>query len=336
MKIICNSLKKAVTNLPSLRMPLFSTYLRSRLLCASLRLAAGLLMIVLLGLPVLAQSASANLSSTITDPTGALLSGSTVVIAGGNQNARSTQKADSKGYFSIGNLQPGSYVLTVSHDGFKTQVINPLVLNANDTQLISIKLQLGDSTETVNVTGESTMVNTSGAVSNVIDQQLIDDLPLDGRSIQTLITLSPGVQTVAVDPSGGQPGQFSVNGLRSSTNYFTVDGVSANFAAAPYGGYGGLNASTSGAVAANDQQGSFASVVPLDDLEEFQIQTSTFAPEFGKYPGAQVSLVTRSGQNRFHRPLFEYFRNDALDSNDWFSDYFSWEVHGHQLKFGAD
>jgi len=271
----------------------------------------------------LAQSTTANLSGTITDPTGALLPGSIVTIVSASQNVRSTQKADGKGYFSIGNLQPGNYVVTVSHAGFKTQVINGLSLNANDTQSITIRLKLGESAETVTVEGESTMVNTSGAVSNVIDRQLIDDLPLDGRSIQSLITLSPGVQTVAVDPTGGEPGQFSVNGMRSSMNYFTVDGVSANFAAAPYGGFGGLNGSTSGAVASTDQQGSFAAIAPLDDLEEFQIQTSTFAPEFGRYPGAQISLVTRSGQNKFHGSLFEYFRNDVIDANDWFSDYFS-------------
>jgi hypothetical protein len=282
-----------------------------------------LICVLLLGMPAVAQTTSANLSGTVTDPTGAFLPGATVVAASTDQNVRSTQTSDKKGYFSISNLQPGNYVLTVSHEGFRTEVLHKITLNANDTQSISVKLVVGSTGEYVNVTDQSTLVNTSGAVSNVIDQQLIDDLPLDGRSIQSLITLSPGVQTVTVDSTGGQPGQFSVNGLRSSTNYFTVDGVSANFAAAPYGGYGGLNASTAGGIGSTDQQGSFAAIAPLDDLEEFQIQTSTFAPEFGRYPGAQISLVTRSGQNHFHGSLFEYFRNDALDANDWFSDYFN-------------
>ena len=320
IKIADCSLEKAV---PGLLSPLTSspgTPRRARKVC--LRVGAALLATLLIGIPAIAQSTSANLSGAVTDPTGALLPGATVEVASTGQNFQATQKTDGKGYFSVGNLQPGSYVLTVSHAGFKTLVRRGLVLNANDTQSISVKLQVGESTQTVDVTCECNLVNTSGAVSNVIDRQLIDDLPLDGRSIQSLITLSPGVQTVTVDPTGGQPGQFSVNGMRSSMNYFTVDGVSANFAAAPYGGYGGLNASTSGGVGAMDQQGSFAAIAPLDDLEEFQIQTSSFAPEFGRNPGAQISLVTRSGANRFHGSLFEYFRNDVVDSKDWFDDYF--------------
>lgn len=285
--------------------------------------ATAVLVCVAMALPAVAQTASANLSGTITDPTGAVIPGATVVAASADQNVKSTQVSDKKGYFSISNLQPGNYVLTVSREGFRTEVLHSITLDANGTQSMMVKLVVGSKGEVVDVTDQSTLVNTSGAVSNVIDQQLIHDLPLDGRSLQTLITLSPGVQTVAVDPSGGEPGQFSVNGMRSSTNYFTVDGVSANFAAAPYGGYGGLNASTAGSIGATDQQGSFAAIAPIDDLEEFQIQTSTFAPEFGRYPGAQISLVTRSGHNNFHGSLFEYFRNDALDANDWFSDYFS-------------
>gem|GEM_PF-121950 len=296
--------------------------MQSRLRRVWLRGGMALLAILLIGLPALAQSTSADLSGTITDPTGALLPGSTVVAASSDQTVRSTQVSDGKGYFSITNLQPGNYVLTVSHVGFKTQVIHRITLNANDTRSIAVKLQIGSAGEYVNVTGESTLVNTSGAVSNTIDKQLIDDLPLDGRSIQTLITLSPGVQAVPVDPSGGNPGQFSVNGIRSDMNYFTVDGVSANFAASAPGGNGSIDAATAGGTPATDVNGSFFNLASIDDLQEFQIQTSSFAPEFGRNPGAQVSLVTRSGGNKFHGSLFEYFRNDALDAADWFSDYF--------------
>jgi hypothetical protein len=109
--------------------------------------------------------------------------------------------------------------------------------------------------------------------------------------------------------------------MRSNANYFTVDGVSANFGAAAYGGYGGLNDASAGSTPSNDIAGSFANLVSIDDLQEIQIQTSTYAPEFGRSPGAQISMVTRSGENKFHGALYEYFRNDALDATDWFANY---------------
>jgi len=109
--------------------------------------------------------------------------------------------------------------------------------------------------------------------------------------------------------------------MRSNANYFTVDGVSANFGASAYGGYGGLNDASAGSTPSTDVVGSFANLVSIDDLQEIQIQTSTYAPEFGRSPGAQISMVTRSGENKFHGVLYEYFRNDALDATDWFANY---------------
>ena len=113
------------------------------------------------------------------------------------------------------------------------------------------------------------------------------------------------------------PGQFSVNGQRTSTNYFTVDGVSANFGTNNFAGY---NPAVAGAVPATSMQGSFSNLVSVDALQEFKIQTSTFSPEFGRSPGAQVSLVTRSGENLYHGSAYNYFRNDALDANDYFNN----------------
>ena len=317
---IINCLSKKVASLPLSQRRFLFRYIHGMATCGRIPI---LLVSATVGLSALGQSTSASLSGTVTDPTGAVVIGTMVVGSSVDKTIHVQQVTDGKGYFTLTNLPPGQYLLVVSHEGFRKEVIEKLTLNANDTQSVAIKLQVGSVTDSVTVADSSTLVNTSGAVSNVIDRQLIEDLPLDGRSIQSLITLSPGVQAVPVSASGNNPGQFSVNGMRSDMNYFTVDGVSGNFAASAAGGNGGIDSATAGGTPSTDVQGSFSNLVPLDDMQQIQIQTSSFAPEFGRNPGAQISLVTRSGQNKFHGSLFEYFRNDFLDAEDWFSDYFN-------------
>ena len=185
-----------------------------------------------------------------------------------------------------------------------------------DALAINFTLPIGAASETVTVTGGTPLVNTeSGSVSTVIDRQFVENLPLNGRSFNTLMQLTPGVTIV---PAGlTSPGQFSVNGQRADANYFTVDGVSANFgstisvSSGPSGG---------GAVPAFSALGGTSSLVSVDAVEEFRVETSSFAPEFGRAPGGQVVITTRSGTNQFHGSVFEYFRNDVLDANDWFAN----------------
>ena len=120
--------------------------------------------------------------------------------------------------------------------------------------------------------------------------------------------------TTAVDDQG----QFSVNGQRADANYFTVDGVSANFGVT---GFPQLLQSAGGGLPALSALGGTNSLVSVDAMQEFRVQTSSFAPEFGRTPGGQISIATRSGTNAFHGTLFDYFRNSALDANDWFSNF---------------
>jgi hypothetical protein len=150
----------------------------------------------------------------------------------------------------------------------------------------------------------------------LIDHTFVDNFPLNGRSFQTLIMLTPGVVVTAT--AFDDQGQFSVNGQRADANYFTVDGVSANFGVT---GYFPLVQSAGGALPALSALGGTNSLVSVDDMQEFRIQTSSFAPEFGRTPGGQISIVTRSGTNSFHGTAFEYFRNSVLDANDWFANY---------------
>ena len=281
-----------------------------------------LLLLVSPVVPSLAQTGiSATLSGTVTDRQGGVIPGAVVELDNADQGIKLTTKTGSNGGFSEVALRPGRYLLLASHAGFDATVVRNITLSANDNVALQVVLKVGGGNQSVTVNDRPSLINLSPAVSNTIDRELVAALPLDGRSIQSLITLNPGVQLAPVDGGGGNPGQFSVNGMRSNANYFTVDGVSANFGAASYGGFGGINDAASGSTPSTDVIGSFANLVSVDDLQEIQIQTSTYAPEFGRSPGAQISMVTRSGTNSFHGALFEYFRNDALDATDWFSNY---------------
>src|SRR6185312_4521657 len=199
---------------------------------------------------------------------------------------------------------------------FKTLIKPDIVLNVQDALAINFTLPVGALSETVTVEGGAPLVNTQdAAVSTVVDRNFAENLPMNGRSFQSLIQLTPGVVTVPTNGSDG--GQFSVNGQRSSSNYWTVDGVSANIGVSatntPGSGLGGALSSFSA-------QGGTNSLVSVDAMEEFRIQTSTIAPEFGRTPGAQIFISTRSGTNQFHGTAFDYVRNDFLDANDWFAN----------------
>ncbi len=149
----------------------------------------------------------------------------------------------------------------------------------------------------------------------MIDRQFVENQPLNGRSFQTLVELSPGV--VLTSSNLPNPGQFSVNGQRAGSNYFTVDGVSANFGSTASVT---LYETAGGGVPSYSALGTTSSLASVDAVQEFSIQTSTYAPEFGRQPGAQVSLITRSGTNEFHGSLFDYVRNDIFDANNYFAN----------------
>src|SRR5262249_32131031 len=158
-----------------------------------------------------------------------------------------------------------------------------------------IQLKTGDIKEVVNITGEAPLINESPAVGTVVDRQFVANIPLNGRSFQSLITLTPGVVAVPGAVTG-QQGEVSVNGQRTEANYYMVDGVSANtgsFAASNVRG-------ASGNVPSETALGTTQSLVSLDALQEFRIQTSSYSAEFGRTPGGQISLVSRSGTNDWH------------------------------------
>ncbi|MGH9466821.1 MAG: TonB-dependent receptor domain-containing protein [Terriglobales bacterium] len=285
-------------------------------------LAAAVAAVLALGAGTLwAQSTSATLSGTVLDPDHAVVPAARVTVIRAATSLRREQMTDRRGLFSLTGLPPGRYEVLVSHAGFRRAEIKNVVLNANAVVSLPVMLSVGSARQEVTVNDRPALVNLSMSVSNTIDRRLVGSLPLNGQSFQALITLSPGVQLAPIYGTGGNPGQFSVNGMRSNANYFTVDGVSANFGSAAYGGYGGLNDASTGATAALSINGSFSDLVSADDLQEITVQTSTFSPKYGRSPGAQVAMVTRSGSNQFHGDLFEYLRNNVLDATDYFSQY---------------
>lgn len=259
------------------------------------------------------QSATATLSGTVVDPNGAIVPGATVTITNPATSFTRDVQANSAGVFTFPSLAPGTYNITARREGFATTETRDVVLNVNDKVSLQIQLKVGDIGEIVQVTAEPSLIDESPAVSTTVDRTLVANLPLPGRSFQGLIALSPGVVITASNP--GEQGQFSVNGQRASSNAFSIDGVSANF-----GGASGANLRqfASGSLPAFSAQGGTNSLVSVDAVQEFTIQTSTYAAEFGRQPGAQISILTRSGTNKFTGAIFEYFRNDALDATDWF------------------
>jgi hypothetical protein len=211
--------------------------------------------------------------------------------------------------------------MQVDKPGFQHLVQGNLTLHVGDRVQMNLALAVGSTKETVTVQGNPELLNTNDAsVSTVIGRQTVENMPLNGRSFQSLLDLMPGVNSInpmSVTPGNVQnaQGQFTVNGQRADANYFIVDGVGANTGVSSGGllGQGGT-----GSLPGTTALGGFNGLVSIDALEEFRITTSSFAPEYGRTPGGEVLLLTRSGSNSFHGDIFDYFRNTLLDANDWF------------------
>jgi hypothetical protein len=263
-----------------------------------------------------AQSTNGSIAGRVTDPSKAVIANAKVAAINAGTNVRYEGASNDSGDYYLTNLPPASYRIEIEKPGFQKLIKPDVILHVQDALAIDFEMTLGSASESITVqTGAAGLNTESATVSTVIDRTFVENLPLNGRSFQTLILLTPGavVTVTAFDDQG----QFSVNGQRADANYFTVDGVSANFGVT---GYFPLVQAGGGALPALSVSGGTNSLVSVDAMQEFRIQTSSFAPEFGRTPGGQISILTRSGTNNFHGTLFEYFRNSVLDANDWFSN----------------
>jgi hypothetical protein len=275
--------------------------------------------------PALAQESNARVSGIVTDPSKAVITAANVVAVNIDTNARFPAKTNGSGIYVLPGLPVGDYRIEVEHTGFKSIVEPGIVLHTQDALELNFEMALGSASETVTVNAFTT--NDSPAVSMTVDREFIENMPLNGRSFQDLIQLAPGT----VDAGFGY---YSVDGQRSDSNNYTVDGVSANLGGFINGGIG--LSSISGSAPAQTMLDTTQSLASVDSLQEFTIQTSGYTAEYGRNPGGQVQFTTRSGANDIHGSLFEYLRNTAFDANSFANDFYKDpQTAEHQNDFGG-
>ncbi len=269
-------------------------------------------LLLLFAVTAFAQTESARISGRVTDLTGAVIVGAQCKITNIETDVSTATTTNEDGIYVLPDLHPATYRLTIQKEGFRTVVQPSLQLFVQDAINENFTLAIGPASESVTVLGDIFGLQTdSAAVSTVVDQQLVANMPLNGRSFQPLMALTPGI--VFTSQNLGQ-GQFSANGQRSDANYFTVDGVSANFGV----NISGLGQTLGAAIPGYTAQGGTNGLVSVDAMQEFRIETSSYPPEFGHTPGAQISIVTKSGGNQFHGTAFDYLRNDVFDARNYF------------------
>jgi hypothetical protein len=272
-----------------------------------------LMILLLVAVCAFAQTDSARISGRVTDQTDAVIVGAECKITNIETDVSITTITNEDGIYVIPDLRPAIYRLIIQKDGFRTVVQPELQLYVQDAVNENFKLTIGSVSDTSTVVDETPMLQTdSVAVSTVVDQQFVKNMPLNGRSFQSLIALTPGVVFTSQNLGDGQ---FSTNGQYSNANYFMVDGVSANFGVR----ISGLGQTLGGATPGLTAQGGTNGVVSVDAMQEFRVQTSSYAPEFGRTLGAQISIVTKSGANQFHGLAFDYVRNDIFDARNYFN-----------------
>ena len=247
-----------------------------------------------------AQTGTSRIGGTVKDATGAVVPGAKVTALEKRTQFSANTTANTEGDFLFTNLQPGLYMLTVESQGFRTAVLNDIELTVSSTVTQTVKLEVGQTTESVAVEANSAVVQTTDSdISRSLNMKDVDLLPQLNRTPITLAIFQPGVQ---IDVRAGQDASFShVNGLRQGSNNSMLDGIDVNDSSVPRLGL---------SLTANN----------TDSVEEFNVITAAGKAENGRNAGAQIQLVTRSGTNMFHGAAFDYLRNTDLNANDFFNN----------------
>jgi hypothetical protein len=270
---------------------------------------------LILAFPLQSQEYS-HLSGLILDPSDAGVPGTMISAINEDTGFRRIAYSRSDGGYTVASLEPGTYKVTARKAGFVTIIRFGVKIEVSQPARLDFTLHVGSMQETITVEGTQPLLNTEdGSLGTLVARDEIEHLPLNGRGLISLLELAPG--TVVTPATRGEAGQFTVNGQRPNTHYFTVDGVSANNGVSA----GGLPAqSTGGSLPGMTAFGSLHSLISLDALDEFRVQTSSPIPEFGRLPGAQISLSSRAGTNEFHGSVLYFFRHEVLGANDWFAN----------------
>src|SRR5262247_1068945 len=250
------------------------------------------------------QTVGAVLQGTVSDITGAVLPGATVAIKNSATGGSIEVLTDERGRYLAALLQPGEYEIQVSLTGFQTISRRGVRLAVGQNAVVDIKLDVGQITREIDVVADVNPINlTSAALSGLVNDKQIRDLPLNGRSFQQLALLQPGVTAALAagnDVVGGRTPKITINGARPEQNNFLLDGTDINNVY-------------------NKTPGSVAGVLlGVDAVLEFQVLTNAYSAEFGRSAGGVINAVTRSGENRVHASAFEFLRNSALDAKNFF------------------
>ena len=250
-----------------------------------------------------AQQITGNIRGTVTDPSGAVIRGATVTAQQVETGLSRVTTTDRDGNYILLELPVGHYHLQVSAKGFQEHVQDGITLNVNETASVSAHLAVGSEKQQVVVSADAELIEpTVTSMGKVVQQQELEDLPLNGRNFAQLGLLQPGVVplTPGIAEAGGslRNGQaYAVNGQRPESNNFLIDGAN-NF---------------------NGVDGGFVLKPPVDAISEFRIITHSANAEFGGSLGSTTNVITRSGTNQLHGTLWEFLRNDAFDATNYFA-----------------
>jgi len=280
-----------------------------------------LLLVTLLVASVLRADVTGSIQGVVRDRTQAAISGATLTVVNAQTNFRQQTISGADGSYRFLALPPGTYQVTASSAGFREFTATDVIVKVNDQLQVDITLQVGSVNEKVSIVANAVQVQTeSTQLGDVIDSKKMLALPLNGRSFVDLLGLQAGVapgtaETIQQDrPVSGilNSGNISVNGQRETSNAYLVNG---------------------GDVSEGRNLG--AGLVPnLDSIEEFRLITNSFDAEYGKFSGAVVNAITKSGTNGFHGDVFEFLRNDKLDAKNYFTPSKS-ELRRNQFGYAA-
>jgi hypothetical protein len=269
--------------------------LRQALLCASL---LSIAFFVPLSSPTLASGPTGSITGSITDSSGAVVARAQITIQNEDTNATRNAESNGDGDYTVALLPPGRYRVSVDSKGFRRSVIRGVGLNVDQTVRVDFALQVGASTEEVSVNEVPPIVQTdTSTLGQLLNNRLVQDLPLNERNFLSFALLVPGSQLPAAGSQNStQGGALSVNGAREQSNNFLLDGVDNDD---PY-----IN--------------QYVALPSIDAIQEFKVQSSDYSAEFGRASGAQINVVLKSGANQFHGSGFEFFRNRNMDAKNYF------------------
>lgn len=284
-------------------------------------LLAGIALLMMSAVSAFSQIDTGSIVGIVQDANGGRLPDTKVDVTDISTSVMRSFVTNNDGAYEALQLIPGVYSVTVTHNGFATQVRNEITVNVQSRVQIDFALTISSIAQRIEVSETAAQLQTQTAeIANVLSSQSVNDLPLNGRDYDQLALLEPGIyHNPSNEVANAAEGRFSSNGNLELQNYFTLDGVDNNTGSE------------------NLQEQSVQAVIPPPDaLQEFAIQTRTYSAEFGTSAGAVVNVSTKSGTNTFHGDLWDYVENSAFNANTWFNNYGGLpKGHFDQNQFGA-